>query len=315
MIDEISMISGRTFDYLNYHLKRMRWKQEPFGGIQVIVIGDFMQLPPVRTDDSEPYDWVFKSEAWQEAGFKVISLEKNWRQAGDAAFINALSGVRQGKLDRDQAEILMERVKPNPPSDMPRLMTHNLAVDKWNAAMLSELPGEVWLSEAHWVYDNDRQKGELEAVAKAMLTPQKLELKVGALVMFTANNGENGTYNGQLGKVKELPEDEKKPWITVTTKESGDVLVGKRQFKFDYDKERPRIEQFPLRLAYAMTIHKSQGITLDCAYADVRAAREPGQCYVALSRVRTLGGLRLKAWPKGICVSNEAQKFYEEVRI
>lgn len=311
VIDEISMLSGRLFDYLDYHLQRIRYDDRPFGGIQLIVIGDFMQLPPVRERENEPYDWVFKSDAWEKANFQIVSLEKNWRQLGDPGFIGALAGVRHGTMDRS----LMNRVKSNPPGDMPRLMTHNLAVDKWNGVKLSELAGELWVNKAEWVYDGDpdeKQKRELDAVAKAMLTPQELELKVGALVMFTTNDKETGTVNGEIGYVEETPGDG--DGLVVRTKRGAVVNVGKWLFRFDHKKEFPHIAQYPLRLAYAMTIHKAQGLTLDNAYVDIRAAREPGQAYVALSRVRTLDGLRLKAWPSGIFVSNEAKKFYEEVR-
>lgn len=310
VIDEISMLSGRHLDYLNYLLKKVRYSKDPFGGIQVIAVGDFLQLPPVKTQANLAYDWAFLSDAWQEAEFKFIELTKNWRQAGDPGFIAALDGARVGMLRGNAAEILQARIKSNPPSNMPRLFTHNVQVDKWNNGMLEELDGEMWvgLSEKK---ASPGQESELAAIEKSMLTPQELRLKVGALVMITVNDQKCGTVNGQMGFVRRLPEYPGGP-IWVETEQLGEVAITKWRFAFRWkDASAPCIMQYPLRLAYALTIHKAQGLTMDSAYIDIRAAMEPGQAYVALSRVRGLNGLRLKDWPSGIVVSGEAKKFYE----
>ncbi len=318
VIDEISMLSGRHFDFLNFLLKKIRGNRKPFGGVQIVTIGDFLQLPPVRIDQSMPYDWVFKSRAWEEAEFQTILLEKNHRQAGDADFIKALAGARMGLLVGNAREILQARIKSNPPDNMPRLFTHNTMVDRWNNGMLAELPGDV-------VELKGKAKGdarEVEAIGRSILTPhglpiggketEPLRLKLGAMVMITVNNNLTGTVNGQIGFVKTLPKYEDGP-VVVETREMGDVFVTPWRFTFRWrDKGAPEIMQYPLRLAYALTIHKAQGLTLDSAYIDIRAATEPGQAYVALSRVRGLNGMILKEWPTGIVVSQEAKKFYEE---
>ena len=310
IIDEISMLPGRQIDYLNFLFKRVRCSNRPFGGIQVIATGDFLQLPPVRIDQSEPYDWAFNSAAWEEAEFKKIVLTENKRQAGDDEFVRALAGARMGELRGNAAEILQARIQSNPPSNMPRLFTHNVMVDKWNRGMLSGLPGEDWVHVGvkKFAAGDVGEQYEIEALERSMLTPQELRLKPGAMVMTTVNNSENGTVNGQLGFVTRIEEDV----VWVETNQLGEVAVTPWRFSFNFrDKTAPSITQYPLRLAYAMTIHKAQGLTMDSAYIDIRAAREPGQAYVALSRVRGLNGMVLKDWPSGIFVSQEAKKFYE----
>lgn len=226
VIDEISMLSGRHFDFLNFLLKRLRGNNKPFGGIQIVAIGDFLQLPPVRIDQSLAYDWVFKSKAWEEAEFQTILLEKNHRQAGDADFIKALAGTRVGMLVGNAREILQARIRSNPPMNMPRLFTHNTMVDRWNTGMLAELSGDV----KEFVGKPSGDAREVEAIGRSMLTPhglpiagkptEPLRLKVGAMVMITVNNSETGTVNGQIGFVKSLPEYEDGP-VVVDTREMG----------------------------------------------------------------------------------------------
>lgn len=297
VIDEISMMAGRQLDFLNFWLKRTRRDSEPFGGLQVIFIGDFLQLPPVRINQSEPYDWAFRSAAWAEADFKTIRLETVRRQ-NDVAFIQALSGFRVGKLRKIDADILRGRVQWFPKAEITHLLTHNAQVDKWNQYRLENVAGTVQSFEA-------RTKGVDQAVefaVKNMSTPRSLQLKIGAAVMFTANDAEAGFANGQIGTVTAVGHDT----IDVLTRGK---TISVEQRKWFFETLGVTIWQYPLRLAYAMTIHRAQGLTLDAAYIDIRAAREPGQGYVALSRVRTLGGLHLKEWPKGWFISEEALRF------
>jgi ATP-dependent exoDNAse (exonuclease V) alpha subunit len=308
VIDEISMLPGRQLGFVEFLFRRLRGRDEPFGGCQVIATGDFLQLPPVRTNEGEPYDWAFQSPAWEAAEFKTISLEIVRRQ-DEPAFVRALSEFRVGRVWGDTARLLQSRVRSFPPAGMPRLFTHNVQVDKWNNFQLSELPGEESVLEAEQT-GPDHQRGFL---MKNLLTPATLRLKPGAMVMFTVNKNDSGKrepvfVNGQMGVVEEI--------------QSGLVLVRSNgegirvePFTWRYDSNDPdsaSFTQFPLRLAWAMTIHKSQGLTLDSAYLDIRAAREPGQAYVAVSRVRTLAGLQFKEWFKGVHVSPEAIEFYKE---
>jgi ATP-dependent DNA helicase PIF1 len=308
VIDEISMLPGRQLDFVEFLFRRLRGRDEPFGGCQVIATGDFLQLPPVRRGDSEPYDWAFQSRAWASAEFKTILLETVRRQ-DEPNFVRALSRFRIGRVQGDDARLLQSRVKNFPPANLTRLFTHNVQVDKWNEFQLSELPGEPVVCEAIQT-GPDTQR---EFLAKNLLTPATLRLKPGAIVMFTVNKNERGQLqpvfvNGQMGEVLEIGD------ALVHVRLRNRDIIPVERFTWRYaqnDPESATFSQFPLRLAYAMTIHKSQGLTLDAAYLDIRAAREPGQAYVAVSRVRTLAGLHFKDWFKGLHVSPEAIQFYE----
>ena len=297
VIDEISMMSGRHLDFLDFLCRNVRDRlDKSFGGIQVIFLGDFMQLPPVRTDGS-PYDWAFNSVAWQHAELKTIRLEKVRRQE-DKAFADALSGFRVGKLSKQGADILRSRVTMFPRASITRLFTHNAQVDKWNKYRLASVdaPEIVLDAEVKGV------EQAVEFVTKSMSTPRVLTIKVGAAVMFTANDAEQGFANGQIGTVTNIRGNK------VSVDSRGKLYVLEPR-KFFFESLGVTVWQVPLRLAYALTIHRAQGLSLDAAYIDVRAAREPGQAYVALSRVRTLPGLHLKEWPKGWFISEEALRF------
>jgi ATP-dependent exoDNAse (exonuclease V) alpha subunit len=315
VIDEVSMLPGRQLDFVEFLFRRLRGRDEAFGGCQVIATGDFLQLPPVRRKDSEPYDWAFQSQAWEAAEFKTISLEIVRRQ-DEPAFVRALSEFRVGHVWGDTARLLQSRVRSFPPAGMPRLFTHNVQVDKWNSFQLSELPGQESVLPA----EQTGPEHQREFLTKNLLTPATLLLKAGAMVMFTVNKNESGRrdplfVNGQMGVVEKAEVgDETSESDRVWVRTHGEVIPVER-FTWRYDSNDPEgatFSQFPLRLAWAMTIHKSQGLTLDAAYLDIRAAREPGQAYVAVSRVRTLAGLQFKEWFRGVHVSPEAIEFYRK---
>ena len=306
VIDEISMLSGHALSYLDFHCRRLREDKRPFGGIQIIATGDYLQLPPVRTDVRLPYDWAFDSPSWQEAGFKVVELTRIMRQ-DDPEFAAALSKFRRGVIDGEVARVLRPRVSYFPERSLTRLLTHNVQVDKWNDYCLGELPGPESVREAA----TGGAQHHVEFLAKNLLTPQTLRIKPGAKVMFTINRPDGGFVNGQTGEVVSIGQSS----VVVLTHGREVEAV---PFRWHYDSRDPAsawFEQLPLRLAYAMTIHKAQGLTLEEAFIDVRAAREPGQAYVALSRVRTVDGLHLKDWPKGVFVSERALAFHSNTLI
>lgn len=303
-IDEISMLSGRAFEFLEFLCRNIRKSEAPFGGIQVIVSGDFLQLPPVRKNSSAPYDWAFLTPAWHRAGFVPIYLTKIHRQA-NADFIEALSSFRLGEVKGRNAALLQSRVCNFPDGNLTRLFTHNSQVDRWNDYRLGELPGEP----EEYPAELDGPESQQTFLIQNLLTPQLLRLKVGARVMFTVNQPDAGFVNGQIGTVSDLGGSS----IEVES-DGASIEVEPFTWRFDpKDSGSATFTQFPLRLSYAMTIHKSQGLTVDSAYIDVRAAREPGQAYVALSRVRTLQGLHLKDWFTGVMVSRAAKKFYDDI--
>lgn len=301
VIDEISMLSGSAFDYLDFHCRKIRENKRPFGGIQVIGTGDFLQLPPVRINPAHSYDWAFDSAAWSAARFQTVELRRIMRQ-DEPDFVAALAKFRRGEIDGDTERLLRPRITTFPARDITRLFTHNSMVDRWNDFCLGELPGPESVREAEtW-----GPQHQIDFLEKNLLTPKVLRLKPGAKVMFTVNRPDDGFVNGQTGEVVSIG-------ITsaVVFTEGRELEVSPYRWRYDSnDPGSAWFEQLPLRLANALTIHKAQGLTLDSAFIDIRAAREPGQAYVALSRVRTLAGLHLKDWPRGVFVSQRALNFH-----
>lgn len=301
VIDEISMLSGSAFDYLDFHCRKIREDKRPFGGIQVIGTGDFLQLPPVRINPTQSYDWAFDSAAWSAARFQTVELRRIMRQ-DEPDFVAALAKFRRGEIDGDTERLLRPRITTFPARDITRLFTHNSMVDRWNDFCLGELPGPESVREA----ENWGPQHQIDFLEKNLLTPKVLRLKPGAKVMFTVNRPDDGFVNGQTGEVVSIG-------ITsaVVFTEGRELEVSPYRWRYDSnDQGSAWFEQLPLRLANALTIHKAQGLTLDSAFIDIRAAREPGQAYVALSRVRTLAGLHLKDWPRGVFVSQRALDFH-----
>jgi ATP-dependent exoDNAse (exonuclease V) alpha subunit len=195
-----------------------------------------------------------------------------------------------------------------PPATLTRLCTHNRDVDKVNRAMLDDLPGPERAYTAEFTPPGDDRVREW--FAKNSITPLELSLRTGARVMFTVNDNQGRFVNGTTGKVTAMTP------FSVDVETDDGALVGVDQFEWQQnprDRRGPTMRQLPLRLAYAMTIHKAQGTTLAGAYIDIRAALEVGQTYVALSRVKSLSGLWLKASPKFISVCPRALEFQEGV--
>lgn len=305
VIDEVSMLPGRLLAFLDVWLRRCRGRMVPFGGIQVIATGDFLQLPPVRRDMSQSHDWAFASEFWERAGLHTIRLTKVWRQ-DEPELLAALNDVRRGQLTPASRATLGRCVKMFPPATMTRLCTHNRDVDKVNRAMLDDLPGPERTYTAEFTPPGDERVREF--FAKGSITPLELSLRKDARVMFTVNDAQGRFVNGTTGRVASLTP------FSVDVETDDGTLVGVDQFEWHQnprDRRGATMRQLPLRLAYALTIHKAQGCTLAGAYIDIRAALEPGQAYVALSRVKSLDGLWLKAMPSYIAVCPRALAFQE----
>lgn len=303
--DEVSMLPGRLMDFLDLWLRRCRRRMAPFGGIQIIASGDFLQLPPVRRDVTVIHDWAFASESWQRAKFQMVRLSKVWRQ-DEPELLAALNDVRRGRLTPRSRRTLENCVRMFPPATLTRLCTHNRDVDRVNRAMLDELPGTERTYTAEFTPPSDDRVREW--FSKNSITPLELSLRAGARVMFTVNDAQGRFVNGTTGKVARLT-----PFSVDVATDDGQ-LVGVDSFEWQQnprDRHGATMRQLPLRLAYAMTIHKAQGTTLAGAYIDIRAALEVGQSYVALSRVKSLSGLWLKATPKFISVCPRALAFQE----
>jgi ATP-dependent DNA helicase PIF1 len=306
IIDEVSMLSGTTLAFFDLLCRTVRRDPSPFGGLQLIATGDFLQLPPVRTSPLQPYDWAFQTECWRRAEFAVIHLTHVYRQ-DEPELRRALSEFRVGHLSPESTNLLASRVVNYPNGDIPRLFTHNSQVDRWNSYRLSCVDAPESIYQAR----TEGPDHQIDFLRKNLLTPERLELKPGAKVMFTVNKPDAGFVNGQTGTVIVCGREE-----ALVDCEGMPIRVGLHEWRFDpRDRHSATFSQLPLRLAWSLTIHKAQGLTLDSAYIDVRAAREPGQAYVAVSRVRTLAGLHLKAWFNGVFVSRAALDFYEALPV
>ena len=306
IIDEISMVRADLLDAIDAVLRRFRDHTLPFGGVQLLMIGDLAQLTPVVTPEDEhmlkPYydtPYFFGSKALQQIDYVTIQLEHVYRQQ-DETFIRILNEVRNGHPSAEALEKLNSRVIAN--SQQPiansqlaiRLTTHNHLANYYNESELKKLPGRSYHYHAEI-------KGTFPDYSYP--TAETLELKVGAQVMFVKNDpsGEHRYYNGRIGRVVEAGEKHLTVYcegdanaIEVEPLEWENTRYTLNEVTREIESEvQGTFKQLPLRLAWAITIHKSQGLTFDHAIIDANQSFAPGQVYVALSRCRTLEGLVL----------------------
>lgn len=287
VIDEISMLDGKLVDMVNIVCKTIRQSSEPFGGIQTIFVGDFFQLPPV-TRQGDMMRYAFESRGWEDARPLICYLTDQYRQE-DEMLLSLLQSIRKNDVDdehftllSEQTEIAYEGIEPT------KLYTHNADVDSVNATKLGELGGSVTRFKMSGVGNKIMQQG----LAKNCLSPELLELKEEAMVMCTKNNFEEGYVNGTLGRVVNFDGEDGNPIIETT--EGKQITIKPTSWSMAEDnKVLAEVTQVPLRLAWAITVHKSQGMSLDAAEIDLSRAFVYGQGYVALSRVRTLAGLKM----------------------
>ena len=287
IIDEVSMLHGARLDMVNMACKALRGNDEPFGGLQVILTGDLFQLPPVNRQGGDD-DFAHQSMAWRELQPRICYLQEQHRQSGDT-LLSLLTAMREDDVNEYHQDALQERLGMLPPEGevVTRLYAHNIDVDKINSQHLQALPGET---RAYQMNTSGRAQ-YTEALVKSVLAPENLELKVGAEVMFVANNFAEGYANGTRGKVVAFANGTP----IVQLKNGKEIAVTAHDWMREEDgKERARVSQLPLRLAWAITIHKSQGMSLDSALVDLGRTFTYGMGYVALSRVRSLAGLYIQ---------------------
>jgi ATP-dependent DNA helicase PIF1 len=290
VIDEVSMLHDFRLDMVDEILRMVRDSVEPFGGMQVILCGDFFQLPPVNRSDSRQGSFVIASNAWQQGAFAVCYLEKQYRQTNDQDYVGILNGIRAGVLTRSQLDALQSRTHAadDPFATRTRLLTVNVDVDSVNNAQLDELDGDVH----EYDMETHGSKQYVEQLKRSCLAPETLRLKKGAAVMCIKNAQDRKYANGSLGVVVDFEKSTDYPVIELTNGRTITVKYESWEL-MDGDKRRAQIAQLPLRLAWAITVHKSQGMTLDAARIDLSKAFVEGMGYVALSRVRSLKHLIL----------------------
>lgn len=305
VIDEVSMVRADVLDAISDILRRYRDGSKPFGGVQLLLIGDLQQLAPVAKEDEwnvlkdyYPSTFFFESKALAESSYFCIELTHVYRQ-NDTHFIQLLNNIRENRFDDATLAQLNQRYIPNfrpaHNSDYITLTTHNYQAQQINSRNLAELPDEPYTFTA--TIENDFPEYSYP-------TDEQLTLKRGAQVMFVKNDSssEKRYYNGKIGKIVFINADK----ITVADETGQEIDVEKETWsnlKYTIDPETQEIvesvsgtfSQYPLKTAWAITIHKSQGLTFDHAIIDVSAAFSHGQAYVALSRCKTLEGVVLNS--------------------
>lgn len=304
IIDEVSMVRADLMDHIDVELRRIRRNSKPFGGVQLLMIGDLQQLPPIAHGGEDEllrqyYKtlYFFSSAALKSMKYSCIELKNVYRQT-DRHFIDILNHARNCTLTIQDISDLNARYipgfSPKPEDGYIRLMTHNRQVDYINETELEKLDSKPYTFVAAVTGTFPEE---------SYPTADSLTLKKGAQVMFIKNDPERRFINGTLGEVKSIDKNS----IAVRLAESGTVIdvepMEWQNIRYQFDEESKeisskqigRFKQYPLKAAWAITVHKSQGLTFDKAIIDVHAAFSPGQAYVALSRCRTLDGLVLSS--------------------
>jgi hypothetical protein len=328
IIDEISMVRSDLLDAIDSVLRRYRNRYKPFGGVQLLMIGDLQQLTPVVTPEDErmiaPYydtPYFFGSKALAQIEYVTIQLERVYRQQDDT-FLNLLNHIREGQPSEEDLQLLNSRVKPAPDLSRKagelegyiRLTTHNQIANHYNESELQKLPGHA----CHY-----RAKIEGSFPDYSYPTAEMLTLKVGAQVMFVKNDpsGEHRYYNGRIGHVTYADDNRLMVYCPGDAEAIEVEPLEWENARYTLNPETREIEsevlgkfsQLPLRLAWAITIHKSQGLTFERAIIDASLSFAPGQVYVALSRCKTLEGMVLatKIPPQAIINDQRVDSYIE----
>ena len=319
VLDEVSMLDKNLLADVERIFRVIRENNRVFGGCRVVFLGDFLQLPPVSKAMMTP--WAFHAQCWEALHLESLHLQKSYRQS-DPIWLDILNEARIGSLSDNSMNLLESRVYTDSLEnfDGTLLYTHNVDVDAHNLQKLHELPGK----QMDFMYTWDGNYGDCCDLMKSLLAPEVLSLKIGAKVLITVNDSEQRFFNGSLGKVVAF--DPVREKIQVELHENG-MLVWLEKYKWDDDhrnvvdssevkskkkKEINKVWQYPLKLAWAISIHKSQGMTLEKAYIEPSKCFSPGQFYTAVSRVKSLDGLFLAEFERRNCFADyDALEFYK----
>ena len=287
IVDEVSMVSPEIFSSMDKILRAFKNNPEPFGGVQVVISGDFFQLPPVSKEFKEKR-FAWQSPAWKTLDLKSCYLQEKFRQDDDRLIL-ILDEIRTGSVSQNAHDLLNSRWHKELSSDFQstKLYTHNIDVDRINLEELDKLSGK----SKTFKYTSKGSAKNIEKIFKTALVLENLTLKKGALVIFIKNNNEKDYVNGTTGVVTSFDGDI--PVVKTSTGQKIRVVSEDWTIENDKGENIATVSQLPLRLAWAITIHKSQGMTLDSAEIDLGKTFEVGQGYVALSRIKSLEGLRL----------------------
>ncbi len=310
IIDEISMLHDFRLDMVDEACRLIRKKPDvPFGGIQLIMSGDFFQLPPINRNDSRAGGFVVYSNAWRDLNPTICYLQEQHRQ-DDQQLLEILNAMRAGDVRRRHAELLVERGNIElPEGDMTELHTTNVDVDRINAVKLNDLYGD----EVTYSQSTTGSANYVESLQRSVLAPAELKLKKGALVMAVKNAADRKYVNGSLGVVIDFDPLTDYPIVEFRNGRVVTMVPDTWELR-DGDKKRASIIQIPLRLAWAITVHKSQGMTLDAAKMDLSKAFVEGMGYVALSRVKNLENLYLAGINRmALRVSEDAMVINEQL--
>lgn len=303
VIDEVSMVSLELFQLLNDLAQRARDSQEPFGGLQVICCGDFLQLPPVNGE------FCFKSHAWKSVIKQTFQLTETYRQAQDPDFVDVLRRIRLG--EKDAIAPLKRCTLRAPTGDdikPTRLYAKRADVETENLQELDKLPGPIYSCRAQEElihFNNDK------STAWKPLAPSNLQLKIGAQVVLLRNlDASRGLVNGSRGVVVGFSNGHA-PSVRFACGETRTLERAVWELRDNANRVLARSQQYPLDLAWALTIHKSQGMSLDCVHVDLSGCFAPGMAYVALSRCQSREGLTISGLsPKAISAHPDALAFY-----
>lgn len=322
IIDEISMLADHQFDMINQVLKTVRGSLAPFGGVQVVMSGDFFQLPPIKRQivqldvfsDGTGAGYVTSSQAYQELAPTVCYLESQFRQSDDN-LLSVLEAIRTGNFDEYEFEFLKSRLHQKPTEAdgvVTNLHTSNMDVDRVNDISLARIHDEL----VSYQMTGSGSRYGLEVLKKSVLAPEQLDLKLGAEVMTIKNDAKSRFVNGSLGKVVDFATKDGQRLPVVKFNSGRQVLIEPDSWDLaENDTKVASVTQLPLRLAYAITIHKAQGMTLDKAKINLAKAFTPGMGYVALSRVRRLEDLYLMGINQmALTVSEEARQLDEDLK-